>query len=44
LIEEEVLKRLGNLVQTRPIGALPLRGRKKQAMAYELIGLQYPER
>jgi class 3 adenylate cyclase/CheY-like chemotaxis protein len=44
LIEESVLNRLGNLVQTRPIGALPLRGRKKQAMAYELIGLQYPER
>lgn len=44
LIEEEVLKRLGNLAQIRPIGALPLRGRKKQAMAYELIGLAFPDR
>ncbi|NWF69339.1 MAG: response regulator [Chloroflexi bacterium] len=44
LIEEAVVKRLGNLVQTRPLGALPLRGRKKQAFAYELIGLQYPDK
>jgi class 3 adenylate cyclase/DNA-binding response OmpR family regulator len=39
LVEEAVIKRLGNLAQARPLGEVKLKGRKKQAFAYELQGL-----
>jgi adenylate cyclase len=39
LVEEAVIQRLGNLVQARPLGEIKIRGRKKQAFAYELQGL-----
>lgn len=43
LIEEAVLRRLGKLAQVRPIGEMPIRGRKKGAYVFELQGLVYPE-
>jgi class 3 adenylate cyclase/DNA-binding response OmpR family regulator len=39
LVEEAIIKRLGNLAQARPLGELRVKGRKQSAMAYELIGL-----
>ncbi|MFW5772964.1 MAG: adenylate/guanylate cyclase domain-containing protein, partial [Phototrophicaceae bacterium] len=42
LVEESVIKRLGNLVQARPLGPLKVKGRSQQAYVYELQGLQYP--
>jgi adenylate cyclase len=42
LVEEAVIRRLGNLAQARPLGELKVKGRKKQAFVYELTGLQYP--
>lgn len=39
LVEEAVIKRLGNLVQSRPLGELKVKGRKQAAFAYELLGL-----
>jgi class 3 adenylate cyclase/DNA-binding response OmpR family regulator len=42
LVEESVIKRLGNLTQARPLGELKVKGRKKRAFVYELQGLNYP--
>lgn len=39
LVEEEIVKRLGNRVQVRALGEVKLKGRKKQSFAYELLGL-----
>jgi len=39
-IEDEVVKRLGDLLQAQPLGEIKIRGRKKQAYAYELQGLK----
>jgi class 3 adenylate cyclase/DNA-binding response OmpR family regulator len=39
-VEEEVIKRLGELVDAQPLGEIKIRGRKKQAYAYELVGLR----
>lgn len=39
LVEEAVIKRLGNLAQARPLGELKVKGRKQPAFAYELLGL-----
>lgn len=39
-VEEEVVKRLGDLVQANPLGEIKIRGRKKQAYAYELVSLR----
>jgi len=44
LVEESVIQRLGNLAQARPLGELKVKGRKKQALVYELNGLKYPDR
>jgi hypothetical protein len=35
-----VVKRLGDLVQAQPLGEIKIRGRKKQAFAYDLLGLK----
>ncbi|MBZ0299011.1 MAG: response regulator [Anaerolineae bacterium] len=40
LVEEAVIKRLGNLAQHRPLGELKVKGRKQPAFAYELLGLR----
>jgi len=40
LVEEAVIKRLGNLAQYRPLGELKVKGRKQSAFAYELLGLR----
>jgi len=40
LVEEAVIKRLGNLAQYRPLGELKVKGRKQPAFAYELLGLR----
>lgn len=42
LIEEAVVKRLGKLVQARPLGELRVKGRQRPAYVYELHGLHYP--
>jgi class 3 adenylate cyclase/DNA-binding response OmpR family regulator len=42
LVEEDVIKRLGNLAQGRPLGELKVKGRKNRAFAFELVGLNYP--
>ena len=42
LVEESVIKRLGNLVEARPLGELKVKGRKRQAFVHELNGLRYP--
>jgi len=42
LVEEAVVRRLGNLAQARPLGELKVKGRKQPAFAYELNGLAYP--
>jgi adenylate cyclase len=39
-VEDEVVKRLGDLVQAQPLGEIKIRGRKKQAFAYDLLGLK----
>ncbi len=39
LVEESVIKRLGNLANTRPLGKLTVKGRKQPAFVYELLGL-----
>ena len=39
LVEETVIKKLGSLAQAKPLGEIKLKGRKKQAFAYELHGL-----
>ncbi len=39
-VEEEIIKRLGDLVEAQPLGEIKIRGRKKQAYAYELVGLK----
>lgn len=39
LVEEAVIKRLGNLAQARPLGELKVKGRKTPAFAYELLSL-----
>jgi class 3 adenylate cyclase len=39
LVEESVIKRLGNLARTRPLGELAIKGRKQAAFVYELLGL-----
>jgi adenylate cyclase len=40
LIEESVVKRFGSEIEAKLLGKLPLRGRTRDAIAYELIGLQ----
>ena len=42
LVEEAVIKKLGNLVDARPLGELKVKGRKRQAFVHELNGLKYP--
>lgn len=44
LVEEAVINRLGNLVQSRPLGEIKVKGRQRPAFAHELQGLQYPSR
>lgn len=39
LIEDAVVRRLGAQVQVRQLGELKVKGRKKPALAYELLGL-----
>lgn len=39
LVDETIIERLGAVVQARPLGEVKIRGRKKQAYAYELLGL-----
>ncbi|MEO8606417.1 MAG: adenylate/guanylate cyclase domain-containing protein [Chloroflexota bacterium] len=39
-VEDEVVKRLGDLVQAQALGEIKIRGRKKAAYAYELQGLK----
>jgi class 3 adenylate cyclase/DNA-binding response OmpR family regulator len=39
LVEEAVIKRLGDAAQCRALGEIKVRGRQKQARAYELQGL-----
>lgn len=39
LVDEEVVKRLGNRVKARPLGELRVKGRKTPAYAYELVDL-----
>ncbi len=43
VVEEAIIKRLGRLAQARPLGEMPIRGRKNRAYVYELQGLIYPE-
>jgi class 3 adenylate cyclase len=38
-VEEAVIKRLGDLAQCRALGEIKVRGRQKQARAFELQGL-----
>lgn len=42
-ISDAVYKRLGGLVQARPMGNLTVKGRKQPTAVYELLGLQYPD-
>jgi class 3 adenylate cyclase/DNA-binding response OmpR family regulator len=39
LVEEAVIRRLGNSAQSRPLGEIKFRGRQKNAYAYELQSL-----
>ncbi len=39
LVSENVIERLGDLAQAKPLGEVKLKGRKKQTHAYELQGL-----
>lgn len=39
-VEDEVVKRLGDLVEAQALGEIKIRGRKKAAFAYELHGLK----
>jgi adenylate cyclase len=38
-VEAAVVERLGELVQAQPLGEIKMRGRKKPAFAYEIVGL-----
>lgn len=40
IVEEAVIKRLGNQVKARPLGELRVKGRKTPAFAYELIDVR----
>ncbi len=42
LVEGEVVRRLGALVDANPLGALKVKGRQQAAEAYEITGLRYP--
>jgi adenylate cyclase len=42
VVSEEVVDRLGELVQARPLGELKVKGRKQSTTAFELQGLQLP--
>lgn len=44
LVEEAVVHRLGSLAQARPLGEIKVKGRKRSAIAYELLGLRYPDK
>jgi class 3 adenylate cyclase/DNA-binding response OmpR family regulator len=39
LVEESVIRRLGSLAQTRPLGEVKVKGRQRAALAYELLSL-----
>lgn len=39
-IEEAVMKRLGDLAEAQPLGEIKIRGRRRPAFAYNLIGLR----
>lgn len=41
LVEESVIKRLGQLAQARALGEIKVKGRNRTAMAFELNGLTY---
>jgi class 3 adenylate cyclase/DNA-binding response OmpR family regulator len=43
LISDEVVKRLGSLVQANPIGEIKVKGRKQPTSVFELTGLHYPD-
>jgi hypothetical protein len=38
-VEESVIRRLGSLAQTRPLGEVKVKGRQRAALAYELLSL-----
>jgi adenylate cyclase len=40
LVEEAIIKRLGNLAQARALGELKIRGREQKAVVYELSGMK----
>lgn len=40
IVEEAIIKRLGNQVKARPLGELRVKGRKTPAFAYELIDVR----
>lgn len=42
LVEGEVVRRLGNLVDATPLGEMKVKGRAQPAQAFELTGLRYP--
>ena len=42
LVEEGIIKRLGHLAQSRPVGDIIVTGHKQKIFVYELIGLHYP--
>jgi class 3 adenylate cyclase/DNA-binding response OmpR family regulator len=43
LVDESVVKRLGNLIHARPMGELKVKGRKTPSTAYQLIDLKARE-
>lgn len=43
LIAESVVKRLGHLAQTHPVGEISVKGHQEKTVVYELTGLRYPE-
>lgn len=40
LVEEIIVRRLGNIVQARPLGELKIKGRQQKAIVYELSGMK----
>lgn len=41
-VSEDVVHRLGGLVEARPMGEMKVKGRQQQTFVYELNGLRYP--
>jgi adenylate cyclase len=40
LVEEIIVRRLGNIVQARALGELKIKGRQQKAVVYELSGMK----